>query len=264
MLNNEQQYDEAKYYDFLENVTVLIPFYNEEKRIDILIEKLKRLLKLDKEYQRLRFIFVNDGSTDQTYQKLSKQLIKLPFSFTIYGYEKNRGRGYAERYGVLRVITKYVLITDFDLSTPLTELKRFYRYVDKYDIVIGSRWIKLEWVKNLKRRSFSSKAALDLIDSVLNLNFTDTQCGFKLFKSNVAKLLYSVSKIDGFGISFELLYIAKLANFRIKELPVHWYYEFGSKVKWYHYLTTLRELIEVKNNTKKYLCDLKNFSNFYF
>lgn len=250
--------------NFLNELTILIPFYNEEKRINILINKLNELIKKNNEYRNLRFIFVNDGSTDQTYQKLSKELIKLPFTFTIYGYDENMGRGYAERYGVLRVITKYVLITDFDLSTPLTELKRFYKYITDYDMIIGSRWIKPEWVKNIKKRSFTSKISLDLINTVLNLNFTDTQCGFKLFKSNVAKLLYSVSRINRFGISFEILYIAKLANFRIKEVPVHWYYEPMSTVKWHHYLTTLKELIEVKTNTKSYLSDLDKYSNFYF
>ncbi len=253
--------NDKTYEDFLNQLTVLIPFYNEEKRIPVLISKLK---SLDKKYHRIRFLFVNDGSVDDTYRELSKELIKLPYSFTIYGYEKNMGRGYAERFGVLRIITPYVLITDFDLSTPLTELKRAYIYIKNYDIVIGSRWLKPQWVKNLKKRSIMSKLSIELIDSVLKLNLSDTQCGFKLFNTNIAKLLYSVSKVNRFGISFEILYIAKLAGLKIKELPVHWYYEPLSTVKWHHYFSTLKELIVVKNNTKHYLIDLKRYSQFYF
>ena len=76
----------------------------------------------------------------------------------------------------------------------------------------------------------------------------DTQCGFKLFKGNIARELFSISRIKGFGFDFEIIFLAQKKRYEIKEMPVNWVYCEGTKVTWQSHFKTLSELFEIKLN----------------
>ena len=76
----------------------------------------------------------------------------------------------------------------------------------------------------------------------------DTQCGFKLFKGNIARELFSISRIKGFGFDFEIIFLAQKKRYEIKEMPVNWIYCEGTKVTWQSHFKTLSELFEIKLN----------------
>ena len=143
-------------------LSVIIPVYNESKRV----YKLTKILKyLGRNTFRTEIIVVNDGSKDNTLLKLknltSKKLQKN-LNVKIISYRKNKGKGYAIKKGVLKARGKHRLFLDIDLSTPISEFQKFLTHLGKYDILIGSR--KIKGAKVSQRQS--------LIREALGKNFT--------------------------------------------------------------------------------------------
>jgi len=217
---------------------------DEEKKVKL----LSLVIPCYKKFRDKELILVNDGSIDNTYKLFKKYQKKYKF-IKIVSYKKNRGKGYAIKSGVLKASKDLILISDIDLSTPLKEFYKLCKYVDDYEIVIGSR--ALDSSKIIKKQSgikvFLGRFGNKLINLSLGLNFKDTQCGFKLFKNEIHKV-FKLSKIDGFGYDFEVLFIAKNKGYNIKEVPVVWKNDERSKVKFKHYLITFKELLIVWMN----------------
>lgn len=198
-------------------LSVVIPAYNEAKR-------LPRALTIAKKHPDWEFIFVNDGSTDAT-----AELIKQT-KFKLIGYSKNQGKGYAVKLGVKAATGAYILITDVDFSTPLTELPKLTKQIA--DIVIGSR--KTPGAQITKHqpilREWLGKQFTNLTNLWLGTNVSDVTCGFKLFQAPVAKKLFGLSKIKRWGYDAEILYLAKKLKFSIAEVPVVWHNDERTKV----------------------------------
>ncbi|MEK6876378.1 MAG: glycosyltransferase family 2 protein, partial [Nanoarchaeota archaeon] len=136
---------------------------------------------------------------------------------------------------------------DADTSTPITELDNFMPQIKGYDIIIGSREHKDSIVKNkLVSRVVLGNLGNILLRLFLIKKIRDTQCGFKLFKGNIARKLFSLSRIKGFGFDFEIIFLAQKNGYKIKEMPVNWAYCEGTKVTWQSHFVTLRELFEIK------------------
>jgi len=143
-----------------------------------------------------------------------------------------------------------ILFSDADLSTPIEEFDKLKKYMSSYSIVIGSRALADSEVQNNIFRKLLGRIGNLLIRSVVK-GIKDTQCGFKLYESDVANSLFSKQTIEGFGFDFEILFLAQKDNIKIKEVPVVWKNVEGSKVKPIHYLITLFELFKImKNNLK--------------
>jgi len=205
------------------DLSIVIPAYNEEKRIkktlDIIIDYFENK-KLDFE-----IFIVNDGSKDKTkeiieeYSKKYKQVILLDNG-------KNRGKGYSVNHGVKKAQGQLILFSDADLSTPIEEYDKLRRYIDLgYDIIIGSRRIKGANIKIKQplHRRILGKGFGFIVSLITIKGIKDTQCGFKLFKKDIAKETFNLQKISGFSFDVEILYIAK-KKFRakIKEVPITW------------------------------------------
>lgn len=232
-------------------LSIIIPLYNEEKRV------IESIGKLDSYFSNQKYsyeiIFVNDGSSDETISKLKTRISKLR-NIRIIDNKKNHGKGYVVRQGIMSAVGKYILFTDVDLSTPIKEIEKLLPYIEKYPVVIGSRYLKKDSIKiaqPLSRRIISRVGNL-FIKLFLGLSYVDTQCGFKLFESKAAKDIFKRSTIDRWGFDMEILAIAKALGYKVKEVAVDWYDDPRSQVRasraaW----NTIKEVAKIRDNIKK-------------
>lgn len=217
-----------------QTTTIVIPAFNESKRI------LKNLIEIDSYISKKSFgdliqtIIVNDGSTDDTYEVVSEWINKqCKNHFSIVSYTENKGKGYAIKEGFLRSNSGLVLYTDADGASPIEEIEKLLNAINQgFDVVCGSRILKNESssvTMGIKRRFIG--LMFHIILGMLGLDFIqDTQCGFKLFKSEVAKKLANSQKCFNFSFDIEYLFLAKRLGYKIKEVPINWYHVKGSKV----------------------------------
>jgi len=236
----------------MKSLNLVIPVFNEEKRIDKTIETLKKGfsfsgLKLGK------IIFVDDGSTDKTFSILKarqKELDRVLKTIEIISYPKNRGKGYAIKRGMLASDSDYTLFIDADISTPLNEFGKFIPFIKKgVPVVIGGR--KNGQSRILKSqplvRQFLGQGFTSLANSVLGTNISDFTCGFKLFSKKAGQAIFSKSIINGWGFDAETLFLAKRLGFEVVEVAVDWQDNGHSKVKLLRDLPlSLLELILIK------------------
>src|SRR5213076_237389 len=166
-------------------------------------------------------------------------------------YEKNRGKGYAARIGLLAAAANVALFSDADLSTPITETPKLIKPIrdGECDLTFGSRALdrSLIGVHQPWRREQAGRVFNLLVRFATGLPFWDTQCGFKAFRIDVCRPIFEAARIDGFAFDVELLYLAQRAGLRIREIPVRWNHAEGSKVHFiYDSLRMLREVIVLR------------------
>ncbi|MEM2115417.1 MAG: glycosyltransferase [Candidatus Woesearchaeota archaeon] len=225
-----------------------MPTYNESMHVKNTIKELSRFYNKEKGKRNITILFILDGCSDNTETLLLHESKQNQLPIEIIKREKNFGKGYTVKQGIMHVKTELVLVSDFDLSTPIEEFYKLEKYICHYDIVIGSRWIKTDEVKNKPDRKVLSYLSIIIINLFLNLGVRDSQCGFKLFKTKTAKKIFEKITINRFGYDFELLKIAKINNINYFEVPVIWNYKPGSKVNYKSYIKTFRELLSVWYN----------------
>ena len=212
------------------DLTIVVPAYNEEARVDASLAEIGRFL--DGLKRRAEVLVVDDGSSDQTAERVTRfcgsdsriRLLRLP---------ENRGKGAAVREGVLAAEGRLVLISDADLSTPLDELSKLEAALnDGYDIAIGSRGLATSDIRRRQPfyREAMGKTFNRIIRTLLLDGFEDTQCGFKLFPSSIARDLFRSQRLDGFAFDVEILLLARDRGLRVAEIPVQWSHAPHSKV----------------------------------
>jgi len=212
-------------------LSVVIPAYNEEKRI------VKTLMKINEYLRKHPFIseiiIIDDGSTDRTISVVEDLLSRVD-NLKIIMNGANHGKGYSVKRGFLNAKGKFLLFSDADLSTPIEEIEKLLIMMeDGYDIVIGSRGLKESdikihqpWYREAMGKGFNLLVRLFTLKS-----FKDTQCGFKCFTREVALNICKRQKIERFSFDVEMLYIAQKLGYKIKEVPVQWYHSPPTKVK---------------------------------
>ncbi|HLB49069.1 MAG TPA: dolichyl-phosphate beta-glucosyltransferase [Anaerolineales bacterium] len=214
------------------DLSVIVPAYNEAKRIAPSLEKIVAYLRAQPHSWEL--IVVDDGSRDETVEVVNKFTGGIPEAKLI-GYQPNRGKGFAVRTGVLASKGVWVVFLDADLSTPPDEIEKALLYLrDGYDMVIGSRALpdsQIERKPPLYRRF--ATAIFDLVKHILVglWQFSDTQCGFKAYRRNAVRPLYEHAVIDRFMFDVEILYLAERKRLKVHEMPVRWADASGSKVR---------------------------------
>ena len=204
-------------------LSIIIPIFNEALRLPQSLEKMVVFFR----GKRISFeiVLVNDGSTDGSGTVISQYMEKYE-EIVLVDYPLNRGKGYAVGRGVSRGSGEFLLFSDADLSTPIEEYDKLMAFIHSgYDIVIGSRRIKGADVRirqPIHRRILGRGFGL-LTEIVFLRGIKDSQCGFKLFKSGVARKAFEKRQVDGFSFDVEVLYIAgKILHARIMEVPVEW------------------------------------------
>ena len=203
-------------------LSIVIPAYNEEKRLDASLEKIRAYLA-GKPFAS-EVIVVDDGSTDRTAEVARKALERRAPSRVVQ-LESNQGKGYAVRTGVLASAGEAVLFTDADLSTPIEELDKFLPRLDEgFDVVIGSRAVPGcdIRVRQARPRQAMGKFFNRLVRLFVMRACPDTQCGFKLFRRKAAIDLFSRLETAGFAFDVEVLLLARKLGYRVAEVPVVW------------------------------------------
>lgn len=214
--------------------SIVISAYNEEARIT---KTLTQTLSFMNSFApSFEIIVVDDGSKDKTAEVTQEYIKDHPEIKLIRNVHKGKANGI--RTGILASTGKLVLMMDADLATPLEELKRLSTWIldNDFDIAIASR----EGIGATRQnepfyRHLMGRVFNRLVKIVLGLEFEDTQCGFKLFKGDVARKIFShlivygdnLPEIDKpfFGaFDVEVLYCAKQMGYKIKEVPVKWNY----------------------------------------
>lgn len=232
-------------------VSLVIPVYNEERRLEPRLSESLNYLGVSLN-QPFEIIFVNDGSTDKTLEILvqtKERFSKLDIK--IVSYEKNQGKGYAVKMGVLESRGEKIIVSDADFSVDLEELNVFLKNLDNFDIVIGSKkHLQTDTLKHQKiPRRVLGLGFTWLSNLVLGLNFTDITCGFRGFRSFVAKDLFSKQVMKRWSYDAEVLFLAKKKKYRTLEIPVKWHHIEGSKVSpLLDSLRSLKDLVSIVFN----------------
>lgn len=235
-------------------LSVIIPAYNEAERIP------KTLLDMDKYLSQAGFsyeiIVVNDGSKDKTAEVVEKMrpLIK---NLKLIDNKVNQGKGGVVAQGMLEAKGLIRLFADADNSTPIEQVEKFFPYFKEgYDIVIGSRVMKDSQlaVKQPFYRQILGRLGNLIIRLLAVPAIKDTQCGFKAFTEQAAEKIFSQLTIKRWGFDVEVLAIARLLGYRIKEVGIRWINDPHSKVKASAFFEVLTEVLKIRLNIwrKKY------------
>ena len=238
----------------INSLSIIFPLFNEEKRLTQTFKNIKKFNKKRK-IKKIEYIFVNDGSTDNSSQKiknfiLSQSSKKIKYRFI--NLHKNFGKGYALKKGIEKSSSKWILTIDTDISVSLLELNNWFKknYIEYniYNLIyFGSRAHSKSNVKFKIYRKILGFLFSNFVKIFFKTSLNDTQCGFKLYKKKNAKTLFKNLRTYGFSHDVEILNLAKKFKIRVKELPVKWIHKKNSKLN--IFIDTFKmffELIKIK------------------
>jgi dolichyl-phosphate beta-glucosyltransferase len=230
-------------------LSVVIPAYNEGKRIPATLQSLKEYFK-DKDYE-YEILVVVDGAKDNTAQVVKDANIP---NLKLIDNKKNCGKGCVVKQGMLEAKGKYRLFMDADNATTIDHVEKLLPYFDKdYDVVIASVGVKGAEIVNSEKfykRVFGLGSNL-IIQIVLVPGIKDTQRGFKIFTAKAAEDIFKRLTLDRWGFDFEALAVARKLGYKIKEVPIRWKNDPKSLVTLSAYIKTFVELIRVRINLWK-------------
>jgi glycosyltransferase involved in cell wall biosynthesis len=223
------------------SISVILPVYNEQRRIKRSLERLISYFKGNGwDYQ---LIFVDDRSTDNTSLILDEYFQKEE-NIEILIPPIHLGKGGSIMYAALThasTTKNYLAYMDSDLAADPSELERLLEYIDDYDMVIGSRILrgKLGPIRRPMHRSFFSRLYSKLFRTLFRIPIRDPQCGLKLFKKEVISSLFGDITTTGFAFDTDLIVTAFTQSLRIKEVPINWVHGKSSKL---HLLTEIQKM----------------------
>lgn len=215
-------------------LTIIIPAFNEEKKIEkdiFLAEQLFKNNKIEGE-----IIVVDDGSSDSTFSKANLMKDKVCCRILVLRNETNLGKGSAVKKGMIEASGDYCAYCDAGATVPYNYLLDGIGLIEKNycDISHGSRMLpgSVIRISQAKDRRLSSAVIRFLVVKLLGVPtyLTDTQCGFKVYKKEAAKKLFAALKTNGFMFEVENIIRAIKSNFRIKEFPVEWSCDRDSRI----------------------------------
>jgi len=227
-------------------LSVIIPAYNEEKRIEKTLRAVDSYL--EKQNFGYEIIVIDNNSKDKTFEVVRKlETTTVQNARAIKQWV--RGKGAAVQLGIAEARGEFAVFMDADNATPISEIEKFWQYLESgIEVVIGSRYQDQTTVK-IKQPFYKillSRMSNMLIQIVLIPHIKDTQCGFKAFKTSAATKIFKHLTIFGWAFDMELLAIALKLSYRIKEVPVSWEEHGGSHVPLKAYLQSLRDLFIIK------------------
>ena len=225
------------------SLSVVIPAFNEEKRLPGTLGSMLRFLR--ERGESFEIVVVDDGSKDRTAEVARQAGPEV----RVLQNPGNRGKGYSVRHGMLNAQGQWRLMSDADLSTPIEELNSLKEALaDGAQIAIASRAVSganLEKRQSIMRES--SGRFFNLIVRWLHLpGIKDTQCGFKLFSAAAAEAAFRDSKLDGFAFDVEALVLARCAGFKIREVAVTWRNDEQSRVSFGRGLAAFIDLFRLR------------------
>jgi dolichyl-phosphate beta-glucosyltransferase len=207
-----------------------VPAYNEQERIGASLEALFRFVA--ESPHSYEIVLVDDGSTDETSATAEKTAARWEQRVVILRDNVNRGKGHAIRQGMLAASGDKIFFTDADLSTPPEEIHNCLPWLDRVDVVVGSRALADSQIlvhQSWQRESIGRLYNL-LVRAAAVSGIRDTQCGFKGFNKEIAAEVFKRQQLTGFGFDVEILYIARKLGYEIAEVPIVWRNSLGSTV----------------------------------
>jgi dolichyl-phosphate beta-glucosyltransferase len=209
-------------------LAIVVPVFNEERRLPSLLDALARDADRSVAAAGLELaevVVVDDASTDGT-AAILEAADGLGGRLTVRRLPgRNRGKGAAVREGMLAAAAPLALMTDVDLSTPLDDLAVLAAEIERgADVAIGSRALRDSRVleHQPRHRELMGKAFNVGVRVLTGLPWHDTQCGFKLFRLQTARRLFELQRIDGFAFDVDLLVLARRLGLTVREVPVRW------------------------------------------
>lgn len=236
-------------------ISIIIPAFEEQDRLSDSVRKIFEYLKSENLLGEL--IIVDDGSKDKTAEIGEKTCAEFPeIPSKVIRYEKNRGKGFAVKTGLLAANADIALFSDADLSTPIDELPKLVSPIKrgKFDLTFGSRALDRSLIGERQpwRREQGGKVFNLIVKTLTGLPFWDTQCGFKAFNMKKFRPLLDLMQIDRFGFDVEFLFVANLHGLRLKEIPVRWNHDERTKVNVLRDSQRMfNEVRQIRKNAKK-------------
>lgn len=228
------------------SVSIVIPAYNESARLQHAVREVCA-------FGPDEIIVVDDGSTDDTRKALAS--IAEPRLRAIYT-PQNRGKGAAVARGVLAASSDLIAFLDADLAYPLAQLEALLsRLRDGADLAVGARDLLPDDNRAIYAplRRVATSVFNGMVSASLGLRVRDTQCGFKAFRRDAARALFSSITIDGFGFDVEVLYLAERWGLRVDRVPVRMRASTTSSVRIVRdSLTMAGDLIRIRARARSY------------
>jgi dolichyl-phosphate beta-glucosyltransferase len=199
-------------------ISVVVPAYNEETGITATVRALREWLEAHGE--AFEILVVDNASTDRTVERVAElsdgQLVRLLRN------ERNRGKGYSMRRGMLEATGELRLHCDADCATSLPSLPRLLELVRDHDVVVGSRLAEGAQVGRRQplRRRIAGRSFQQLCRIVLREPTSDLYCGFKLWRAHAAVDAYSRTRLEGWTFDAEVLAMARALGYRIREAGI--------------------------------------------
>lgn len=235
------------------DLSIVIPAYNEELRIQPTLEKLHRFLS--SQARSWEIVVVDDGSKDGTVALVERLAATIP-NLRVIASTPNRGKGGVVRIGMLAARGRIRVMCDADGSMPAEELPKLVDPIQRgeVDLAIGSRYAagsNVAAAQPLYRRLWS-RLCNKVVQKALVPGVLDTQCGFKAFSAASAEDLFARARIDGWAFDLEILALARRRCYGIAEVAVEWHDDERSKVNpikdmW----KVIREAIQIRKNLRR-------------
>ena len=208
-------------------LSIIIPAHNEESRLPDTLEQVFRFL--ERQSFSSEVIVVENGSTDGTHA-VARKFADQHANCRVL--QSRKGKGAAVRRGMLEARGEYRFMCDADLSMPVEEIEKFIPpRLEDLDICIASREAKGAVRYNEPAYRHLGGRGINYIIQLLILpGLNDTQCGFKCLRAAVAEELFKLQTLNGWSFDIELLYLARRRRYRVREIPIDWYYHPETKV----------------------------------
>ncbi len=230
-------------------LTLIIPAYNEERRLPDSLEKIVSFIQQQPE--RLDVIVVENGSRDRTTEIAEDYAARYPFIRVLHS---EKGKGAAVKVGMMEGRGRYLFICDSDLSMPVEEVRKFLpAALGEYDVAIASR-------EGPGAHRYGEPAYRHVMGRVFNLivrvlatpGIQDTQCGFKSFRREVAWDVFAAQTLTGWAFDVEALFVTLRRGYRVVAVPINWYYGADSRVRPFRdTYRMLRDVLRIRLNGRR-------------
>jgi dolichyl-phosphate beta-glucosyltransferase len=230
-------------------LSIIIPAHNEAARLPGALEQVFKFI--DQQAYSTEVLVIENGSHDQTLQ-VGQEYAKSHPNLRILHLDES-GKGRAIRQGIFETHGKYRFIADADFSMPVEEINHFLPPACDVDIGIASREAPGSIRYNEPPfRHFTGRVFNLLIRWLVLPGLHDTQCGFKCFREEAANDIFRYQSLNGWSFDVEVLKVARLHGWQIKEIPIRWYYFPGSKVSIIRdSIKMFFELLAIRRNARR-------------